>query len=108
MVANSYRERAEASWDQKLWMLSQADVSRDTRTLSGGEIFLVSLALALALSDLVSLKTSIDLLFLDERFGTLDAETLEVALDTLDVINSSGRMAGVVGYVDAMKERIGM
>ena len=54
----------------------QADSLRDTKTLSGGESFLVSLALALALSDLVSHKTSIDSLFLDEGFGTLDAETL--------------------------------
>ncbi|VDZ80538.1 exonuclease SbcC [Salmonella bongori] len=52
----------------------QADAVRDTRTLSGGESFLVSLALALALSDLVSHKTRIDSLFLDEGFGTLDSE----------------------------------
>ncbi|WP_028450799.1 AAA family ATPase [Chitinibacter tainanensis] len=84
----------------------QADVTRDTRTLSGGESFLVSLALALALSDLVSHKTSIDSLFLDEGFGTLDAETLEVALDALHVVNSSGKMIGVISHVDAMKERI--
>ncbi|MBT2867977.1 exonuclease subunit SbcC [Chromobacterium violaceum] len=84
----------------------QADVSRDTRTLSGGESFLVSLALALALSDLVSHKTSIDSLFLDEGFGTLDGETLEMALDALDVINSSGKSIGVISHVDAMKERI--
>jgi exonuclease SbcC len=56
----------------------QGDVARDTRTLSGGEAFLVSLALALALSDLVSSKTSIDSLFLDEGFGTLDGDTLEM------------------------------
>ncbi|WP_137009833.1 AAA family ATPase [Aquitalea aquatilis] len=84
----------------------QADVTRDTRTLSGGESFLVSLALALALSELVSHKTSIDSLFLDEGFGTLDEETLEIALDALDVINSSGKMIGVISHVDAMKERI--
>ncbi|VFS59986.1 Nuclease sbcCD subunit C [Raoultella planticola] len=59
----------------------QADAVRDTRTLSGGESFLVSLALALALSDLVSHKTRIDSLFLDEGFGTLDSETLDTALD---------------------------
>ena len=56
----------------------QADIVRDTKTLSGGESFLVSLALALALSDLVSSQTSIDSLFLDEGFGTLDTETLEI------------------------------
>lgn len=84
----------------------QAEALRDTRTLSGGESFLVSLALALALSDLVSHKTSIDSLFLDEGFGTLDAETLDTALDALDSLNASGKTIGVISHVDAMKERI--
>jgi exonuclease SbcC len=84
----------------------QGDVARDTRTLSGGESFLVSLALALALSDLVSHKTSIDSLFLDEGFGTLDGETLEIALNALDSLNASGKMIGVISHVDALKERI--
>ncbi|MFT4431922.1 AAA family ATPase [Caballeronia sp. 15715] len=84
----------------------QGDVARDTRTLSGGESFLVSLALALALSDLVSFKTSIDSLFLDEGFGTLDGETLEVALNALDSLNASGKMIGVISHVEALKERI--
>ena len=84
----------------------QADVARDTRTLSGGESFLVSLALALALSDLVSHKTSIDSLFLDEGFGTLDGETLEIALDALDSLNASGKMIGIISHVEALKERI--
>ena len=84
----------------------QGDVLRDTKTLSGGESFLVSLALALSLSDLVSFKTSIDSLFLDEGFGTLDAETLDVALDALDNLNASGKMIGVISHIEAMKERI--
>ncbi|MEN3261041.1 SbcC/MukB-like Walker B domain-containing protein [Sodalis endosymbiont of Spalangia cameroni] len=84
----------------------QADAIRDTRTLSGGESFLVSLALALALSDLVSHKTGIDSLFLDEGFGTLDAQTLDIALDALDTLNASGKMIGVISHVEAMKERI--
>ena len=84
----------------------QADALRDTRTLSGGESFLVSLALALALSDLVSHKTRIDSLFLDEGFGTLDAETLDTALDALDTLNASGKTIGVISHVEAMKERI--
>lgn len=84
----------------------QGDAARDTRTLSGGESFLVSLALALALSDLVSHKTSIDSLFLDEGFGTLDAETLDIALDALDTLNASGKMIGVISHVEGMKERI--
>ena len=84
----------------------QADSIRDTKTLSGGESFLVSLALALALSDLVSAKTSIDSLFLDEGFGTLDNDTLEIALDALDSLNASGKMIGVISHVDTLKERI--
>ncbi|OEF23157.1 SbcC/MukB-like Walker B domain-containing protein [Vibrio rumoiensis] len=84
----------------------QGDAIRDTKTLSGGESFLVSLALALALSDLVSHKTSIDSLFLDEGFGTLDADTLDMALNALDNLNASGKMIGVISHIDAMKERI--
>jgi len=84
----------------------QADVVRDTKTLSGGESFLVSLALALALSDLVSAKTSIDSLFLDEGFGTLDNDTLEIALDALDNLNASGKTIGVISHIETLKQRI--
>lgn len=84
----------------------QGEVTRDTRTLSGGESFLVSLALALALSDLVSHKTSIDSLFLDEGFGSLDGDTLEIALNALDTLNASGKMIGVISHVEGLKERI--
>lgn len=84
----------------------QGDAVRDTKTLSGGESFLVSLALALALSDLVSQKTSIDSLFLDEGFGTLDSATLDIALDALDNLNASGKMIGVISHVAALKERV--
>lgn len=73
-------------WNSKWWIPGRRDAVRDTRTLSGGESFLVSLALALALSDLVSHKTRIDSLFLDEGFGTLDSETLDTALDALDAL----------------------
>ncbi|MFP8967789.1 AAA family ATPase [Pokkaliibacter sp. CJK22405] len=84
----------------------QADTVRDTQTLSGGESFLVSLALALALSELVSHKTRIDSLFLDEGFGTLDADTLEEALNALDSLQASGKMIGIISHVEALKERI--
>jgi exonuclease SbcC len=82
----------------------QADAVRDTKTLSGGESFLV--ILALALSDLVSHKTRIDSLFLDEVFGTLDREALDIALDALNNLNASGKMIGVISHVDTLKERI--
>lgn len=84
----------------------QGDTRRDTRTLSGGESFLVSLALALALSELVSQKTRIDSLFLDEGFGTLDNETLEMALNALDNLNAEGKTIGIISHVEALKERI--
>ena len=86
----------------------QGDHVRDTKTLSGGESFLVSLALALALSDLVSAKTSIDSLFLDEGFGTLDNDSLEIALDALDSLHATGKMIGVISHIDALKERVGV
>ncbi len=84
----------------------QGDVTRETRTLSGGESFLVSLSLALALSDLVSHKTSIDSLFLDEGFGTLDSEALDIALSALENLNGSGKTIGVISHIEALKERI--
>ena len=54
----------------------------------------------------MSYKTSIDSLFLDEGFGTLDADTLDIALNALDSLNASGKMIGVISHVDALKERI--
>lgn len=86
-----------------LW---QVNAVRDVKTLSGGESFLVSLGLALALSNLVSHKTQIESLFLDEGFGTLDANTLEIALDALERLNATGKLIGVISHVDALKERI--
>ncbi|WP_144209172.1 SbcC/MukB-like Walker B domain-containing protein [Shewanella donghaensis] len=105
-----YLLERKQSVDLELQVLDtwQGDAIRDTRTLSGGESFLVSLALALALSDLVSHKTSIDSLFLDEGFGTLDSQTLDTALDALDNLNASGKMIGVISHIEAMKERIGV
>ncbi|CAB1276212.1 AAA family ATPase [Candidatus Nitrosacidococcus tergens] len=84
----------------------QGDSFRDTRTLSGGEAFIVSLALALALSDLVSHKISIDSLFLDEGFGTLDEESLEVVLSALDSLHTRGKTIGVISHIEALKGRI--
>ncbi len=103
-----YLLRRKASGELELDIVDawQGDTTRDTRTLSGGEGFLVSLALALALSDLVSNKTSIDSLFLDEGFGSLDGDTLEIALTALDSLNASGKMIGIISHVEALKERI--
>ncbi|PHR54451.1 MAG: lantibiotic ABC transporter [Arcobacter sp.] len=84
----------------------QGNITRPVSTLSGGESFIVSLALALGLSELASHKIAIDSLFLDEGFGTLDEESLETALNALNLLQSSGKMVGVISHVEALKERI--
>lgn len=81
---------------------------RSIHSLSGGESFLVSLALALGLSSLSAHNCRIDSLFIDEGFGTLDAQTLEVALDTLDALQGEGRQIGIISHVPGMAERIGV
>jgi exonuclease SbcC len=110
LLHNRYQLARHADTELELVVLDtwQADSLRDTKTLSGGESFLVSLALALALSDLVSSKTRIDSLFLDEGFGTLDADTLDSALSALDNLNASGKMIGIISHVEALKERIAL
>jgi DNA repair protein SbcC/Rad50 len=82
------------------------DDPRATRSLSGGERFLVSLALALALSRIGGQGGIAATLFIDEGFGSLDAESLEVALDALEALQAQGRTIGVISHVEAMKERI--
>lgn len=84
----------------------QGNVIRPVSTLSGGESFIVSLALALGLSELASQKISIDSLFLDEGFGTLDPQSLDMALNALSLLQDSGKMVGVISHVEALKERI--
>ncbi|MCF2857778.1 AAA family ATPase [Pseudoalteromonas sp. SMS1] len=83
-----------------------ADEQRSVNTLSGGESFLVSLALALGLASLSSNQVQINSLFIDEGFGTLDPETLSVALDALDALQSQGRKVGVISHVAQMTERV--
>ncbi|GHA54208.1 AAA family ATPase [Pontibacter akesuensis] len=85
----------------------QAEAVRPMNTLSGGESFLVSLSLALGLSDLAGRRTQINSLFIDEGFGTLDAETLDAAITTLENLQASGKMIGIISHVEALKERIG-
>ncbi len=84
----------------------QGNDIRSTNTLSGGESFLISLSLALGLSELASQKISIDSLFLDEGFGTLDKESLEIVLDALSRLESRGKMVGIISHVEALKEHI--
>ena len=85
----------------------QAEAIRPMNTLSGGESFLVSLALALGLSDLAGRRTQINSLFIDEGFGTLDSVTLDAAISTLENLQASGKMIGIISHVEALKERIG-
>ena len=82
---------------------------RDTATLSGGETFLVSLALALGLADTVSHEaggTQLDTLFVDEGFGSLDAATLDGVMDTLDALRDGGRVVGLVSHVAELRNRV--
>lgn len=83
--------------------------SRSTNSLSGGETFLASLALALGLAEVVTGRAggiTLDTLFIDEGFGSLDSETLEIAMATLDSLRAGGRTVGLISHVEAMKEQI--
>lgn len=84
------------------------DELRSVHSLSGGESFLVSLALALGLASLSSHRVRVESLFIDEGFGSLDAESLNVALDALDRLQSMGRKVSVISHVQEMTERIGV
>lgn len=84
----------------------QAGEIRSTKNLSGGESFIVSLALALGLSKMASKKVRVDSLFLDEGFGTLDDDALETALETLSGLQQDGKLIGIISHVSALKERI--
>ncbi|PTK70308.1 SMC family ATPase, partial [Staphylococcus haemolyticus] len=83
--------------------------SRHISSLSGGETFQASLALALGLSEVVQQESggiTLESMFIDEGFGTLDQETLETALDTLVKLKTSGRMVGIISHVSELKQRI--
>jgi exonuclease SbcC len=87
------------------------DDTRSVRTLSGGETFLASLALALALAEQVSSlavtkHASLDSLFLDEGFGTLDADTLEIVVEAIEQLGGDGRVVGVITHVRELADRM--
>ena len=84
----------------------QAGEIRPTDNLSGGERFIVSLALALGLSQISGSKARVDSLFLDEGFGSLDEDSLNTALEALGEVRREGRMIGVISHVAALRERI--
>lgn len=99
---------AQGGEDLSLHIIDQdmGDEIRSTRSLSGGERFLVSLSLALALSSMGGQGGLAATLFIDEGFGSLDSESLDLAMDALDRLQAQGRTVGVISHVDAMKERI--
>jgi len=108
VLAERYRLMAAQGdeLDLRIVDLYQANVDRPMESLSGGESFLASLALALGLSELASQHHPIDSLFIDEGFGTLDTETLEVALSALENLRSRGKAIGLISHVDLLKERL--
>ncbi|MFZ1751758.1 MAG: SbcC/MukB-like Walker B domain-containing protein, partial [Saprospiraceae bacterium] len=93
--------------DLRIMDIYQGNTERSVKTLSGGETFIVSLAMALSLADMSSKNVKIESLFIDEGFGTLDEETLETALATLERLQSeSSRTIGIISHVESLKERI--
>jgi exonuclease SbcC len=83
--------------------------ARPPQSLSGGESFLASLALALGLAEIVTARAGglrLDTLFIDEGFGSLDDDTLDLAMRTLDELRQGGRTVGVISHVASMKEQV--
>jgi exonuclease SbcC len=106
----SRRYRLERIADKLALMVVDRDMGdekRSVHSLSGGESFLVSLALALGLASLSSNVVRVESLFIDEGFGSLDTETLRIAMDALDCLHAQGRKVGVISHVQEMTERIG-
>lgn len=87
---------------------SHTGTARPARTLSGGETFLASLSMALALAEVAGARggRALDTVFIDEGFGTLDSETLDVAMNVLNRLREAGRTVGLISHVDEMKRRI--
>ena len=107
----SRRYRLERVPDTLALMVIDQDMGdecRSVHSLSGGESFLVSLALALGLASLSSNRVRVESLFIDEGFGSLDADTLRIAMDALDRLQAQGRKVGVISHVQEMTERIGV
>ena len=84
----------------------QGGNKRSLKTLSGGESFLASLSLALGLSDMSSSEASIESLFIDEGFGTLDADTLVVAIEALQSLQATGKTIGVISHIEQLRNSI--
>lgn len=106
-LTNRYRlERVPDTLALQVVDKDMGDEIRTVHGLSGGESFLVSLALALGLSSLSSNRMKVESLFIDEGFGSLDTETLRIAMDALENLRTQGRKIGVISHVQEMTERI--
>ena len=101
-----YRLRRATDLALQVEDIDMGGEARATRSLSGGERFLVSLSLALALSRMGGKAGLAGTLFIDEGFGSLDAASLDMAIDALEGLQSQGRQVGVISHVEAMKDRI--
>jgi exonuclease SbcC len=99
-------ERIPASLGLQVVDQDMGDEIRTVYSLSGGESFLVSLALALGLASLSSSRMKVESLFIDEGFGSLDPATLNIAMDALERLHNQGRKVGVISHVQEMTERI--
>ncbi|KGO79962.1 hypothetical protein Q763_12220 [Flavobacterium beibuense F44-8] len=99
-------ERIPASLGLQVVDQDMGDEVRTVYSLSGGESFLVSLALALGLASLSSSRMKVESLFIDEGFGSLDPTTLNIAMDALERLHNQGRKVGVISHVQEMTERI--
>ena len=108
-LARRYRLERVPSTDMDIQVVDQemADEIRSVNSLSGGETFLVSLALALGLASLSAREMSVESLFIDEGFGSLDIETLEIALSALESLHASGRQVGIISHVQGLADHIG-
>jgi len=84
----------------------QNSEERTAQNLSGGEKFIVSLSLALGLANMASKNMRIDTMFIDEGFGTLDSDYLDVALSALSNLQNEGKLIGVISHLSELKERI--
>ena len=106
-LTNRYRiERIPTSLGLQVVDQDMGDEVRTVYSLSGGESFLVSLALALGLASLSSNRMKVESLFIDEGFGSLDPTTLNIAMDALERLHNQGRKVGVISHVQEMTERI--
>ncbi|MBT8492294.1 MAG: nuclease SbcCD subunit C, partial [Deltaproteobacteria bacterium] len=109
-LLDRYRLQRVPDHDLELQVIDRdmGDEIRSIQSLSGGESFLVSLALALGLSSLSAQDVRIESLLIDEGFGTLDPDTLDIALSVLDTLQASGRKVGLISHVPGLAERVGV